>query len=146
MSDTARIEALEARIEQLEAETAQLRGAAFSFERAIARHKEIPLRHPENADLAEIVARVQRDGESEMSPAALAVIAPAIKRAREACGLPFEVVATRSGIDPATMAHIEAGEPGPNWDSVRRVAFMLGLNLNEPFVRPVPKQVIGRVA
>jgi ribosome-binding protein aMBF1 (putative translation factor) len=137
---------LTVRVEALELETAQLRGAAFSFERAIARHKEIPLRHPENADLAEIVARVVRDGESAMSPAALAVISPAIRRAREASGLPMEVVASRSGIDAATMAKIEAGEPGANWDSVRRVTFMLGISLNEPFVRPVAKQVIGRVA
>jgi len=146
MSDTARIEALEARIERLEAETAQLRGAAFTLERGVAVHKPINLRRPEAADLAEIVTRVVRDGESAMSLASLAVVAPAIRRAREATGLPQEVVAERSGIPPATLAKIEAGESGPNWDSVRRAAYMVGLNMNEPFVRPVAKQVIGRVA
>jgi ribosome-binding protein aMBF1 (putative translation factor) len=134
-----------ARLDALEAEMAQHRGGIFSLERGVATHKPIALRRPENAALAAIVARVVRDGEQEMPAASLAAISPAIKRARETSGLPMEVVASRSGIEATTMAKIEAGEPGPNWESVRTAAYMLGINMDEPFLRPVSTQVSGRV-
>jgi ribosome-binding protein aMBF1 (putative translation factor) len=134
------------RLEALEAENAQLRGAIHALERGVAAHKPINLRRAENADLAQVIARSVRDGEREIPAAALTVLAPVLKRAREQHGVSLEVVAERSHVDVATLARIEAADPGPNWAAVRAVAFMLGIDMGESFIRVETKQVTGQVA
>jgi DNA-binding XRE family transcriptional regulator len=138
MTDT-----VDERLDAMEAENAQLRGAIYALERGVACHRQINLRRPENADLGLIVARVLRDGEERMPDAALKMIAPVLVQQREKLGVSREALAARSGVPLATLVSIEVAEPGASWDAMHRVAFMLGIDLSERFVRPVTNRYVG---
>jgi transcriptional regulator with XRE-family HTH domain len=55
----------------------------------------------------------------------------AVQALRQKAGLSQEALAARAGLDPSSIARVEAGQVDPTWGSMRRIASGLGVPLEE---------------
>jgi transcriptional regulator with XRE-family HTH domain len=55
----------------------------------------------------------------------------AVRTLRQKTGLSQDALAARAGLDPSSIARIEAGNMDPSWGSMRRIAGGLGIPLED---------------
>jgi transcriptional regulator with XRE-family HTH domain len=55
----------------------------------------------------------------------------AVRTLRRKTGLSQDALAARAGLDPSSIARIEAGNMDPSWGSMRRIAGGLGIPLED---------------